>query len=145
MKQNKTDGNIATIIVTLLVGGLMVFGIIFLKTSVSETSAHHSAVVDSLLTIAIPDTAAPIDILPQQPETISVALPDTIGKDKRPAAAAGYEDGYRSGCEDRINRTPQAGYDESSTFPTPQERQAYAEAYRRGYEHGIKGKAQAPA
>lgn len=138
MKQNKNDRSISSIIAILLVGGLMVVGIVFLKTAVPNSAFHNKAMVDSLLTIAIPDTAAPIDILPQQPETISVALPDTIGKDKRPAAAAGYEDGYRSGCEDRINRTPQAGYDESSTFPTPQERQAYVEAYRRGYEQGVK-------
>lgn len=138
MKQNKNDRSISSIIAILLVGGLMVVGIVFLKTAVPNSAFHNKAMVDSLLTIAIPDTAAPIDILPQQPETISVALPDTIGKDKRPAAAAGYEDGYRSGCEDRINRTPQVGYDESSTFPTPQERQAYAEAYRRGYEQGVK-------
>lgn len=140
MKQNKSERNTSTIIVALLVGALLVSGIIFLKTSTSATSAQSSAVVDSLLTIAIPDTAAPADMLVMPPETISVALPDTIGKDKRPAAEAGYEDGYNGGREDRRNKTPQASYDESSTFPTQRERQAYAEAYRRGYEQGLAGK-----
>ena len=123
----------------------MVVGIVFLKTAVPNSAFHNKAMVDSLLTIAIPDTAAPADILPLQPETVSVALPDTIGKDKRPAAEAGYEDGYNGGREDRRNKTPRVSYDESSTFPTPRERQAYAEAYRRGYEHGLAGKAQAPS
>lgn len=140
MKQNKSERNTSTIVLTLLVGALLVLGIVFLKTSVSETSARHAAMVDSLLTIAIPDTAAPTDMLALQPETVSVALPDTIGKDKRPAAEAGYEDGYRSGREDRLAKTPQATYDESSTFPTLREREAYAEAYRRGYEQGLTGK-----
>lgn len=144
MKQNKNDRSISSIIAILLVGGLMVVGIVFLKTAVPNSAFHNKAMVDSLLTIAIPDTAAPADILPLQPETVSVALPDTIGKDKRPADEAGYEDGYNGGREDRRNKTPRVSYDESSTFPTPRERQAYAEAYHRGYEHGLAGKAQAP-
>ena len=54
MKQNKNDRSISSIIAILLVGGLMVVGIVFLKTAVPNSAFHNKAMVDSLLTIAIP-------------------------------------------------------------------------------------------
>ena len=69
--------------------------------------------------------------------TRHMAVPDTLDNAPASPAEAGYDDGYLSGNTDGMNNDERATYDESSQYPTPDARQSYAAAYRRGYAAGF--------
>ena len=129
----------------LLLGISVALAIIFLKKA-SEKTADDPAdyILPKASSPSAPDMTMDTAFLTAPAETISIALPDTIGKDKRPAAEAGFEDGYLSGMDDGAIGEERASYDESNNLPTRTEREAYVKGYREGYakgfEDGSKGK-----
>lgn len=63
---------------------------------------------------------------------------DTLtSTDVRSPLDAGYEDGYTAGKLDGMMGDERASYDETSQFPKAEQRQAYTDAYRRGYNQGF--------
>lgn len=121
-------------IITLIAVGL----IVFLKQEsdvplTPEGIAHR----DSISRFAVPDTATtPDEPTPLAPAESYPATPDSLSFDTRVPADAGYEDGYFAGIEDGLAGRERYSYDETSLFPTAQQRRNYAEAYRRGYKQG---------
>lgn len=138
MKHKPTE-NKATFFFFLLLAILAVGGIIYLK-SLSDSSEDNQALSSEAignLPIAVPDTGLLSPDVLETAETLIVAMPDTIGKDKRPAYEAGYEDGYFSGMDDGSQNAERASYDDSNSFPTPAEHTAYTKGYSEGYEKGF--------
>lgn len=107
---------------------------IYAQTHPEAAAALRAA--DSVKNVAVPDTTITPDAMPHVPDTVAAAPPDSIGTDFRPAAEAGHEDGLIAGREDGRHGVLRATFDQSSTFPTEAERQAYAAAYNEGYERG---------
>ena len=123
-------------------------GIVILKTASDERSTAMIAArnylhqkknskTDSLLNVAVPDTIGDASALPFVPDTIPPALPDSIGKDIRPVENAGEEDGYIAGYDDGILDRRNHRFDDSSTFKSAAERNAYAKGYAKGYNNGF--------
>lgn len=137
MKKDNNNGALRHLIWAIVVGIAMTVVIVFSKSASTGGEKTAPTVRDTASAIAVPDITVSPDVLPAEPETILVALPDTIGKDKRPAAEAGYEDGYLSGMDDGATGNERATYDETNSFPTPRERAAYVENYRKGYADGL--------
>lgn len=137
MEKQNSNGAARHFVWAVIVGIAMIVVIIYSKSASTGGEPGAAAVRDSLSTIAVPDTTFSSDVLPAEPETIIVAMPDTIGKDKRPASEAGYEDGYLSGMDDGATGNENATYDETNSFPTRREREAYVENYRKGYADGL--------
>jgi len=136
MKEQKNTGAPRGFFLAVVVGLAMIAIIILSKKAAPGPGASMQGVRDSLASVAVPDTTLSPDVLPAEPESVTVALPDTLGRDKRPVAEAGYEDGYLSGMDDGAAETEGATYDETSSFPTRHERAVYAENYRKGYAEG---------
>jgi hypothetical protein len=137
--RNKGPEKKTPVILFLLFSLLTVGGIVYLK-SLSETEAEgslSSAENVEKLPIATPYTGSVSSEMQEHPETLMVALPDTIGKDKRPPYEAGYEDGYFNGMDDGSQNAERASYDDSNSFPSPEERTAYAKGYSEGYTKGF--------
>lgn len=137
MKKQNNNGAATHFIWMGIVGIAMIVVIVFSKSASTGGDEGAKQVRDSLSRMAVPDTTFSADILPAEPETILVAMPDTIGKDKRPADEAGYEDGYLSGMDDGATGNENATYDETNSFPTQRERDIYVENYRKGYADGL--------
>lgn len=120
----------------------VVAGIIYMKYRVMEpkSAASVQAVDTADRPMAIPDTTVDSSTVVTEPETpINNELPDTIiGKDRRIPYEAGYEDGYACGSDDGLLRMYQATYDETNSFTTRQEKEAYVRGYREGYDKGYK-------
>lgn len=100
---------------------------------------------DSLRNIAHPDTGEPSGVTPVQPAAGSTTDPNITAPtdslmtpDERSPLDAGYEDGYYAGIIDGVAGDERASYDETSQFPTAEQRQSYTDAYRRGYAQGFK-------
>ena len=100
---------------------------------------------DSLRNIAHPDTGDPSGTAPIQAAPSGTADPNVtappdslMSTDERSPIDAGYEDGYYAGIIDGVAGDERASYDESSQFPTAEERKSYTDAYRRGYAQGYK-------
>jgi len=135
---------------------LCIVGIVFLKRASDTRSPAYAKALskamqaeekaDSVRNMAVPDTVGDASVLPIVTETLPPALPDSVGKDMRPASNAGHEDGYLAGMYDGKQGAHLAGFDDTNTFPTEAEQKAYADAYHEGYEHGYaEGKAHAAA
>lgn len=107
---------------------------IYAQTHPEAAAAIRAA--DSVENVAVPDTTITPDAMPHVPDTVAAAPPDSIGTDFRPAAEAGREDGLIAGREDGRHGVLRATFDQSSTFPTETQRQAYAAAYAEGYNQG---------
>jgi len=137
MKIDNNNGAMRHFIWAIVVGIAMTVVIVFSKSASTANEVAAPAVPAGNPEMAVPDTTISPDVLPAEPETILVAMPDTIGKDKRPAAEAGYEDGYLSGMDDGATGNERATYDETNSFPTQRERDAYVENYRKGYADGL--------
>lgn len=136
MKKQKDRDSSRSFLPIAVAGLAMAVVIILSKRAAPGPAEAPSGGSDSLPAVAVPDTALAPGVLPAEPESVVVALPDTLGIDKRPAAEAGYEDGYLSGMDDGATDAERATYDETSSFPTPRERAVYAENYRKGYAEG---------
>lgn len=100
---------------------------------------------DSLRNIAHPDTGDPSGAAPVQTAPAGTADPNVtappdslMSTDERSPLDAGYEDGYYAGIIDGVAGDERASYDETSQFPTAEERKNYTDAYRRGYAQGYK-------
>lgn len=66
--------------------------------------------------------------------------------DQRLPSDAGYEDGYFAGLQDGLDDMERASYDDSSKFPTAEQRSNYTDSYKRGYAQGFTdGQAQGDA
>ena len=138
MKHKPTENKAAFIFIVLL-ALLAIGGIIYLKSlsDSTEDSKAFSAETNGELPIAVPDTGLLVSDVLETTETLIVAMPDTIGKDKRPAYEAGYEDGYFSGMDDGSQNAERASYDDSNSFPSPTEQAAYTKGYSEGYAKGF--------
>lgn len=112
-------------------------------TSTGDITPEGIAARDSVRRIAHPDTTEASDMAPEAPSTTSNSgatehAADTLmTTDERTPADAGYEDGYFAGITDGVAGDERASYDETSQFPTAEDRQRYTDAYRRGYEQGF--------
>lgn len=137
----KGQNNRHRIAAVIAIGILLTAGIVFLKTTTQNNAEKNTdpATTDRETRIAVPDTTADTTSLPPVADTIAVSsLPDSIlGRDKRGAYEAGYEDGYATGCDDGASDTRNAGYDESSTFASSADRTTYARGYQEGYAKGF--------
>ena len=112
--RNNRWRNLSFVLLCLLIVG----GIVYMKQTSNADKTWNSTPIH--------------DTIYQQ-----VAIPDTVlGRDPRNPYEAGSEDGYAAGCDDGAVRTPNATYDESSSFRTATERQNYAKGYAEGYEKG---------
>ena len=101
---------------------------------------------DSVQRMASPDTTtAPAENAPTF-DTTTEQSTDTVSVDQRLPSDAGYEDGYFAGLQDGLDDMERASYDDSSKFPTAEQRSNYTDAYKRGYAQGFAdGQAQGDA
>lgn len=133
---NNNDNNISIlrILITILIVSAAVASIIALKNATArylDNNGNLRNVADT--TTVHPDISNDQGIEPSAP----ILLTDTIvGTDERDSADAGYEDGYWAGYDDAHLCAENASYDESSNFPTEQERRKYALNYKEGYQEG---------
>ena len=123
----------------LILIAVLAVGIVFLKkTGADDRNLRREKKSVDTASVARPDTTLDSGVvLPPVNDTVMSPLPDTLlGRDRRNPYEAGYEDGYAAGCDDGAVRTPNATYDESSSFRMETERQNYAKGYAEGYEKG---------
>lgn len=143
---NPQPDNRRLVLVFALISLLIVGGIIFLKKDTSAQRPLNGAEGGdgSSAPVAVPDTTVPPDVLPVAADTVVPdVLPDTIlGKDRREAYEAGFEDGYQCGCDDGAMGEENVSYDETNSYPSRAERDQYVKGYREGYARGLEdGKA----
>ena len=120
-----------------LIVAAAVGSVIYLKSSSDvPLTPEGIATRDSLLHMAKPDTGEDGQVRPGTSDDTLAAPTDSISLDVRTPADAGYEDGYYAGITDGVTGDERASYDESSQFPTANDRRTYADAYRRGYAQG---------
>lgn len=134
---------------TLIILGCIVciVGIVFLKTASDSRSpayakinpkvAARRAAADSASNVAVPNVNLDSTVMPLTPDTIPPAPADSIGKDTRPALEAGRQDGFLAGEDDAHNDRPHASYDDTNTFSSAAEQQAYKHGYAEGYAEGL--------
>lgn len=131
------------IAVVLLAVGI----IVYLKRSTDvPLTPEGMAARDSVQRMASPDTTtAPAESAPTLDSTTEQPT-DTVSVDQRLPSDAGYEDGYFAGLQDGLDDMERASYDDSSKFPTAEQRSNYTDAYKRGYAQGFTdGQAQGDA
>ncbi len=131
------------IAVVLLAVGI----IVYLKRSTDvPLTPEGMAARDSVQRMASPDTTtAPAESTPTLDSTTEQPT-DTVSVDQRLPSDAGYEDGYFAGLQDGLDDMERASYDDSSKFPTAEQRSNYTDAYKRGYAQGFTdGQAQGDA
>ena len=122
-------------VLLLAVAGGLIF---FLKRSTDvPLTPEGLAGRDSTRHMAVPDTLDNAPASPAEAPAESTPAEDVSPAPDRDPAEAGYDDGYLSGNTDGMNNDERATYDESSQYPTPDARQSYAAAYRRGYAAGF--------
>ena len=122
-------------VLLLAVAGGLIF---FLKRSTDvPLTPEGLAGRDSTRHMAVPDTLDNAPASPAEAPAESTPAQDVSPAPDRDPAEAGYDDGYLSGNTDGMNNDERATYDESSQYPTPDARQSYAAAYRRGYAAGF--------
>ncbi len=122
-------------VLLLAVAGGLIF---FLKRSTDvPLTPEGLAGRDSTRHMAVPDTLDNAPASPAEAPAESTPAEDVSPAPDRDPAEAGYDDGYLSGNTDGMNNDERATYDESSQYSTPDERQSYAAAYRRGYAAGF--------
>lgn len=121
--------------------------IVYLKRSTDvPLTPEGIAARDSVQRMASPDTTStPAENAPTLDSTTEQAS-DTVAVDQRLPSDAGYEDGYFAGLQDGLDDMERASYDDSSKFPTAEQRSNYTDAYKRGYAQGFAdGQAQGDA
>jgi len=128
-------------LIFLLISILLVIGIIYMKHTSASPIPQGSGDTDLLNLqhpVAVPDTTTAPGILPATADSVAPSvLPDTVlGRDKRPAYEAGYEDGYAAGCDDGAAQAKRDTYDESNSFSSKSDKDSYVRGYREGYEKG---------
>lgn len=131
------------IAVVLLAVGI----IVYLKRSTDvPLTPEGMAARDSVQRMASPDTTTtPAENAPTL-DTTTEQSTDTVSVDQRLPSDAGYEDGYFAGLQDGLDDMERASYDDSSKFPTAEQRSNYTDAYKRGYAQGFAdGQAQGDA
>lgn len=131
------------IAVVLLAVGI----IVYLKRSTDvPLTPEGMAARDSVQRMASPDTTtAPAESAPTLDSTTEQPT-DTVSVDQRLPSDAGYEDGYFAGLQDGLDDMERASYDDSSKFPTAEQRSNYTDSYKRGYAQGFTdGQAQGDA
>lgn len=134
---------------TLIILGCIVciVGIVFLKTASDSRSPVYAkidpvvaakiAAADSVSNVAVPNVSLDSTVIPLTPDTVPPAPADSIGKDTRPAHEAGLQDGFLAGEDDAHNERPHASYDDTNTFSSAAEQQAYKHGYAEGYAEGL--------
>ena len=137
MNNDNSTTLIRAVFFTLIVAAA-VGSVIYLKSSSDvPLTPEGIAARDSLLHMAKPDTDDDAHARPGTSDDTLAAPTDSVVLDVRTPADAGYEDGYYAGITDGVTGDERASYDESSQFPTPEDRRTYADAYRRGYAQGF--------
>lgn len=148
-KNNEAKSRTQTIIRAVLFVLVLVItavALISLKqlTNDGPLTPEGLATRDSLQNIAHPDTTeapgattAPSPTSPGVQGVSDAPVDSLTTTDTRTPIDAGYEDGYYAGIIDGVAGEERASYDESSQFPTPEQRQSYTDAYRRGYRQGF--------
>ena len=138
MKSGKKGMNRKQVFAVVIIVALIVGAIIYMKYASDQQENNRMEKADSTASsVAIPDVDTVNTDLPTVVETVSVAMPDTVGRDKRPPYEAGYEDGYFSGMDDGAEKKEKASYDPSSAFPTAEARKKYSQGYDEGYAKGF--------
>ena len=122
------------IAVVLLAVGI----IVYLKRSTDvPLTPEGMAARDSVQRMASPDTTtAPAENAPTL-DTTTEQSTDTVSVDQRLPSDAGYEDGYFAGLQDGLDDMERASYDDSSKFPTAEQRSNYTDGYYHGYIQGF--------
>lgn len=109
--------------------------VVFLKHESDDgpLTPENIAARDSLRNIAKPDTDDPTS---EDVSSTFVTSSDSLDTDVRLPADAGYEDGYYAGITDGVSGDERASYDDSSRYPSAEDRRTYTDAYKRGYVQG---------
>lgn len=147
---NPTPDRNETIIRSILFIAVVIIAvavIVYLKHSTDvPLTPEGIAARDSVQRMASPDTTStPAENAPTLDSTTEQAS-DTVSMDQRLPSDAGYEDGYFAGLQDGLDDMERASYDDSSKFPTAEQRSNYTDAYKRGYAQGFAdGQAQGDA
>ena len=147
---NPTPDRNETIIRSILFIAVVIIAvavIVYLKRSTDvPLTPEGIAARDSVQRMASPDTTStPAENTPTLDSTTEQAS-DTVSVDQRLPSDAGYEDGYFAGLQDGLDDMERASYDDSSKFPTAEQRSNYTDAYKRGYAQGFAdGQAQGDA
>ena len=147
---NPTPDRNETIIRSILFIAVVIIAvavIVYLKRSTDvPLTPEGIAARDSVQRMASPDTTStPAENAPTLDSTTEQAS-DTVSVDQRLPSDAGYEDGYFAGLQDGLDDMERASYDDSSKFPTAEQRSNYTDAYKRGYAQGFSdGQAQGDA
>lgn len=147
---NPTPDRNETIIRSILFIAVVIIAvavIVYLKRSTDvPLTPEGIAARDSVQRMASPDTTStPAENAPTLDSTTEQAS-DTVSVDQRLPSDAGYEDGYFAGLQDGLDDMERASYDDSSKFPTAEQRSNYTDAYKRGYAQGFAdGQAQGDA
>lgn len=149
-KNNESKSRTQTIVRAVLFAVVLVASaaaLISLKqlTADGPLTPEGFATRDSLQNMAHPDTTEAPDASPVSPDAAGAnpAGGETpvdsmfVSGDARSPLDAGYEDGYYAGLIDGVSGDERASYDDSSQFPDAKQRQAYSDAYRRGYSQGF--------
>lgn len=149
-KNNESKSRTQTIVRAVLFAVVLVASaaaLISLKqlTADGPLTPEGFATRDSLRNMAHPDTTEAPDATPVSPDATGgnpvggEAPMDSmfVTGDARSPLDAGYEDGYYAGLIDGVSGDERASYDDSSQFPDAKQRQAYSDAYRRGYSQGF--------
>lgn len=149
-KNNESKSRTQTIVRAVLFAVVLVASaaaLISLKqlTADGPLTPEGFATRDSLRNMAHPDTTEAPDATPVSPDATGInpaggeAPMDSmfVSGDARSPLDAGYEDGYYAGLIDGVSGDERASYDDSSQFPDAKQRQAYSDAYRRGYSQGF--------
>lgn len=135
---NKSGNNRQKALLFLIFFVATCAAIFYFKTAsdnpVSDVGKGNDAAASGPM--AKPDTTVSSDIRQDITDSVSIAAPDTLERDTRPADEAGAEDGYWDGYYDGTAGRPMNEHDTSSNFPTQKERQVYAENYSEGYKRG---------
>ena len=147
---NPTPDRNETIIRSILFIAVVIIAvavIVYLKRSTDvPLTPEGIAARDSVQRMASPDTTStPAENAPTLDSSTEQAS-DTVSVDQRLPSDAGYEDGYFAGLQDGLDDMERASYDDSSKFPTAEQRSNYTDAYKRGYAQGFAdGQAQGDA
>lgn len=147
---NPTPDRNETIIRSILFIAVVIIAvavIVYLKRSTDvPLTPEGIAARDSVQRMASPDTTStPAENAPTLDSSTEQAS-DTVSIDQRLPSDAGYEDGYFAGLQDGLDDMERASYDDSSKFPTAEQRSNYTDAYKRGYAQGFAdGQAQGDA
>lgn len=142
MKKSDSNNNGRSVLISLFIAVPIVAAIIYFKLNADDGVDESIPVTEEKVIqkkVAVPDTTTAVEYTSIVEDTmVYVAAGDSVGIDTRPAMEAGDEDGYWDGWYDGAEKKNKLRYDESSAFPSKEDKETYARYYREGYEKGYK-------